>query len=206
MKYFLDFGTNYFQGLREFSAKLGIDSSWNVKCYEADPYIFSKALLLSDELKLRDLYSSFSFSNLAISDADDQNLIINCITAFGFDSASFSPGDFGGSSTVQRTDDIFTKNSLYRTAIVRSIDVNGILNEIVRNDSDAEIYIKCDTEGAEFIIIPRLLCSKNLRSVKHIFVEWHARFWKDSEDQQLIKQNWLIQGLLLNGVHHDSHY
>jgi len=32
-----------------------------------------------------------------------------------------------------------------------------IINEICKNDFYAEIYIKCDIEGSEFVVLPKLL-------------------------------------------------
>jgi hypothetical protein len=57
------------------------------------------------------------------------------------------------------------------------IDIDDIMNEICKNDAGAEIYIKCDIEGSEFIVLPKLLNSDYIDCIKEIYVEWHERFW-----------------------------
>lgn len=37
MKYFLDIGTHYGEGLLEFSKILGLENGWIVHCYEPNP-------------------------------------------------------------------------------------------------------------------------------------------------------------------------
>ena len=49
---------------------------------------------------------------------------------------------------------------------------------------DAEIFIKCDIEGSEFVVLPKLLESPYVKHVKIIFIEWHERFWFKTDEYQ----------------------
>jgi hypothetical protein len=57
------------------------------------------------------------------------------------------------------------------------LDIDDIINEICKNDFYAEIYIKCDIEGSEFVVLPKLLNSIYIKCIKQIYIEWHERFW-----------------------------
>ena len=51
------------------------------------------------------------------------------------------------------------------------------MRNICENDKEAEIYIKCDIEGAEFVVIPRIIESDYSKNIKEIHTEWHERMW-----------------------------
>jgi hypothetical protein len=64
------------------------------------------------------------------------------------------------------------------------IDIDDIINEICKNDFYAEIYIKCDIEGSEFAVLPKLLNSIYIKCIKEIYIEWHERFWFGLSDYE----------------------
>ena len=64
------------------------------------------------------------------------------------------------------------------------IDIDEILFTIISNDNEAEIYIKCDIEGSEFLVLPKLLDSPYVNRIKKIYIEWHERFWHDTNEYQ----------------------
>ncbi len=65
--------------------------------------------------------------------------------------------------------------------ICTCVDVNEIVATIIVNDAQAEIYIKCDIEGSEFKVLPRLLKSPYLSKIRKMWVDWHERFWYDPD-------------------------
>jgi FkbM family methyltransferase len=72
---------------------------------------------------------------------------------------------------------------------VQSLDIASLTAEIIEGDVEAEIHIKCDIEGSEFVVLSRLLSMEGVGShVKAIFVEWHDRFWNGKSNHQMILQ------------------
>jgi FkbM family methyltransferase len=63
--------------------------------------------------------------------------------------------------------------------VVECIDINDVLKTIVddNNLTLKSIIIKCDIEGSEFKVLPKLLESEYLKYIKEIHVEWHERFF-----------------------------
>ena len=201
MKTFLDFGTNCFQGLDQFSEILGINSQWAVQCYEADPFIFSKTF----GSRIFDGFRSFSHQNLAISDANN-NVTINCVRSVrleghpGYQDGIYQ-GDFGGSSLIDRSQE--TGANIINEAVkatVRGIDVNSIIHDIVKHDAKAQIYIKCDIEGSEYSVLTRILCSPHLSNIQCIYVEWHSRFFGDDAAKMQALEGHLKAIFKLHGV------
>jgi hypothetical protein len=65
---------------------------------------------------------------------------------------------------------------------VECVDIEDILSEICNKDPEAEIYIKCDIEGSEFVVLPRIIESEYVHHIKEMYIEWHERFWYGTSD------------------------
>jgi len=201
MKTFLDFGTNCFEGLDYFTEILDINSQWAVQCYEADPFIFSKTF----GSRNFDKFKSFSHQNLAIFDACE-NITINCVKSVrlkghtGYQDGIYL-GDFGGSSLIDRSKETGA-NTINETvkAIVRGVDVNSIIHDIVKHDAKAQIYIKCDIEGSEYSVLTRILSSPHLKNLQCIYVEWHSRFFAEDAAKMQALEDHLKAMFALHGV------
>ena len=74
---------------------------------------------------------------------------------------------------------------------VDTIDIIDLIKNI-----NGSIYFKTDTEGGEYVILPRLLDSTESLKIKGLFVEWHQVFFperhKDFSDNYLNKLKNLI--------------
>jgi FkbM family methyltransferase len=191
MKYLIDLGTHYFEGLEDISKKVKANNKWTVYCYEPDPITYNKALELYSETRKK--YKNLHFFQKAVSNTNrtdkfychDKIYIDNelredrdpseCSTLIGID--NFKSPD--GLHDVKRT--------LKETIDVNVIDVNSIISWICKNDKKAKIYIKCDTEGEEFVILPRIFKSEYINHVKFIAIEWHHRFWSKNESEYFEK-------------------
>lgn len=182
-----------------FIPQYNIDSSWRIYCYEPNPIIYDEALKVLDQL------SGFNikFHNQAIMDQSG-SITINCRVGAYVDGVYKKAFTMG--STVFDTpvaEKVNEKNEHmvfeYVQREVESVDINSIVDEICLDDPDAELYIKCDIEAAEFVVLPKLLESKNVTKIKDIHIEWHERFWKDPEEyQQRLNEKASIESSLNN--------
>ena len=60
---------------------------------------------------------------------------------------------------------------------VECVAIDDILESICTEDPDAEIWVKCDIEGSEFVVLPRIIESEYAKHIKQMFIEWHERMW-----------------------------
>lgn len=180
MKIFLDLGYHKGQGLKEFTKTLGIDSSWQVHCWEPNP---------ATVIKRSPVGWNINHHNSAIWVQDGElpfNQEANNGAMDGWGS-SLIPG-YGWNDTGHRAPGapILAPISI----LVPCIDfVEWILDNTQPND---EIYIKMDIEGAEFPVLRRMLDHEDVFDrIKFMAVEFHARFvigeTADSEEE-LISQ------------------
>jgi FkbM family methyltransferase len=182
MKHFLDLGTHKFEGLISFISQYKIDSSWKIQCFEANPIIYDQALSVMNRLGQYDI----TFHNKAIMDQSG-SITINCRVGAYVDGVYKEAFTMG--STVLDTpvaEKINERNQHmvfeYVAKEVEALDINVVMDELCERDPEAEIYIKCDIEAAEFVVLPRLLTSEHIGKVKDIHIEWHERFWTDPEE------------------------
>jgi FkbM family methyltransferase len=183
MKYFLDFGTHKFEGLEEFTATLGIDTSWNVHCYEPNTSVFEQMKPTHKQLAAK--YASIKIENAAVMDYSGF-ITLNRHEGAWKDSTKqeYIDGYTTGSNTLSENPITDFGNGVVfnvQSDVCKCFDVNEIIGDIVRTDGDAEIYIKCDIEGSEFKVLPRLLQSNHLANISGLWVEWHERFWYDPD-------------------------
>lgn len=181
MKYFLDFGTHKFEGLEEFIPKLRIDNTYNVYCYEPNKAIFELSQALSEKYKTQ--FSSFQHINAAVMDYTGK-------ITFNSHKGAWNRNEYiEGYTTGSNCLDINPKMD-YGNGVIFDIesttcdcvDINEIISSIVSKDPNAEIIIKCDIEGSEFVVLPKLISSQHVRHVKCIFIEWHERFWYNTTE------------------------
>lgn len=208
MKYFLDMGTHKFEGLLEYTAKIPMDKEWHVRCYEPNKYIYEAAQPKLQDLEKR--YSSISFENAAVMDYTGM-IMINCHKGAWKDSSKqeYIDGYTTGSNTLGINPKIDYGNGVVfniENEICNCIDINEIIANIVEKDRDAKIFIKCDIEGSEFIVLPKLLQSKYLSNVQKMWVDWHERFWFDPDpsknkfDEKVSEKQNLIRVFAEKGI------
>lgn len=211
MKHYIDLGTHKFEGLQEFSEKLNIDNSWSVYCYEANPFVYEKASELKKEKEEK--YIKFVFENKAVL---DENGFITFHAHKGAwwsqDGNRYDDSWDWGSNALDKPPVYDTGNGTVFDNVdctVPSIDILDIFNPICENDTEAEIYIKCDIEGSEFAVLPRLLESPHINKIKKIFIEWHERFWSTNGtgeyEQRVIEKNEIIKKMESYGIECYNH-
>ena len=184
MSHLLDLGTRYFEGLLEFKEKLGINQEWKVYCYEVNPTVYQKSLQ-EHYSTVKTYFKSLNFYNVAVSNHNGF-LTLNEHVGASLPGVSEFVDEYNSGSNILNINPQYDPGNGAQFKIVKTeckcVDIIDVINNIIMNDSSAEIYIKCDIEGAEFEVLPRLLTSDKLHHIKEMYVEWHERFWKTVND------------------------
>jgi FkbM family methyltransferase len=201
MKYFLDFGTHKFEGLEEFIPKLQIDKNTNVMCFEPNKEIYDASRKNTELLeRYQNQFNLFHHYNLAVMNYTGEITFNNHKGAWNnVNKDKYIEGYTTGSNCIDINPQIDYGNGVVfdiETTTCKCIDIEEILSSIIKHDPDAKICIKCDIEGSEFVVLPKLITSPYAKSVDAIFIEWHERFWfntieyqnKIKERQQIISQ------------------
>jgi len=214
MKYFLDFGTHFFDtnhvgntgkgpnGLLNSFYNQGYmnNENWIVKTFEPSKSIFEANIPYIEEVKNK--FYKFEAINAAVMDYT------------GVVNFKMMIGNPAGSNCIDITPhmsdvvDESKRNEIdeYDTPCINVCD---IIEEIVNADNDAKIHIKCDIEGSEFKVLPKLLTFNNLEKyLKKIFIEWHERYWLNHEDYSKINdiKTTVINTLTQKGIEVHSHW
>ena len=188
MRHYLDLGTHKFEGLAEFTEKLNLGADDNVYCFEPNKQIYEISRQ-SDKVTLYEQkFNSFKHANAAIMNYSGT-------ICFNSHKGAWSNGNMGeyiddytmGSNCLDINPKYDAGNGVVFDIISQEcacVDIEEIVSSIVLNDDAAEIHIKCDIEGSEFVVLPRLLDSNYVRHVKSIYIEWHERFWYGTEEFQ----------------------
>jgi len=189
MKYFIDLGTHKFEGLEEFKQKLNIDKTFNVLCFEPnkDIYDFSR---LNNEIikKYEHEFMSFKHSNLAVMNYNGE-ITFNSHKGAWKDTKKeeYIEGYTTGANCLDINPKFDSGNGMVFDIVIEKvncIDIADIISLITVNDSEANIYIKCDIEGSVFVVLPRILNTNNANHIRKIYIEWHERFWYGTPDYQ----------------------
>lgn len=190
MKHFLDLGAHKLEGLREFTKKLGIDKEWKVYSYEPNILIQEEAKKVVQDIK--DNYKSLEFYDTAIMD-ESGVITFNCHRGAWKDQekSEYWDGYTTGSNALDTNPEIDIGNGVIFDRVqydVECVDIEDILSEICNKDPQAEIYIKCDIEGSEFIVLPRIIESDYVHHIKEMYIEWHERMWFHEGNEGIINK------------------
>ncbi len=188
MRHFIDLGTHHFGGLNEFIEKLNLDNNDNIYCYEPNKTIYESSRENNNIDKYEKKFYSFKHFNLAVMDYSG-TICFNAHNGAWTDSNkdSYMNHYTCGSNCLDINPVYDPGNGVHFDIVSQEcncIDIEEIISSIVLNDSNAEIYIKCDIEGSEFVVLPKLISSKYINNVKTIYIEWHERFWHGTNEYQ----------------------
>lgn len=109
-------------------------------------------------------------------------------------------GEFSdGGSLVREHNSGMYDHAATDTLVVKAIDFVQLLRSYRGKYSD--IVIKMDIESAEYQVLPKLIESGELESVRHIYIEFHSHFMKEPERSRHLRLETEIKaGLSRHGV------
>jgi FkbM family methyltransferase len=173
MKFFLDLGAHYFEGLDKMVSEYQIDSTWEVHSFEPnpDPLVHQK---IRQEIELRKNIN-INFHAEAVGESDAM-VRYEHVSNLG-DIANNTRSWFSGCSTY---------------ATVKQIDFSCFLEGLDIKEEDF-VVCKCDVEGSEFYLLDHLIKKGTINLIDHLYVEWHAENQWGHEwpthlsDEQIIK-------------------
>jgi len=188
MRHFVDLGTHKFEGLTEFTEKLNLGNNDNVYCYEPNKKIYDISKENNTIEYYEKKYNSFKHYNLAVMDYSGKIKFNSHNGAWSnYKKENYINNYTSGSNCLDINPKYDAGNGVIfdiESQECSCIDIEEIISSIIINDNDAEIYIKCDIEGSEFVVLPKLIKSKYINNIKNIYIEWHERFWYGTNEYQ----------------------
>jgi FkbM family methyltransferase len=170
---FLDLGTHYGQGLRDFIIKHKMNESWIIHTFEANPIT---------HVIFKSKYQQFTpwviSHNVAVSDRNG-TITVNL--------ESFENGEITGQGTSVISMDNWdpwrdgtTPNHFIHKAEVPCIDLSQFIIENFSKDDN--IIIKMDIEGSEYDTLEKMIETGAIEYVNTLVVEWHSRYFTNKDE------------------------
>jgi len=190
-KIFLDLGTHYGQGLKQFIQMYNIDKSWDIHTFEANPVTYKYFVNLNKNL-IENL--NLKHYNLAISHIDGE-------IAINMETPPNEPSTGMGSSIITLDkwnpwNDALRDN--FKTSeIVKSINLSRFLDENFKKEDF--ILIKMDIEGAEYDVLEEMERNNTLQFVNDLYVEMHSHFFSNKQEMKEREKN-IIQKIKDNNI------
>lgn len=175
---FLDLGTHFGQGLNQFIHRYGMDETWQIYTFEANPSTYE--IFTNTFHKNTPWVKSY---NKAISDHCG---VINVNIETPPDE-----GDTGMGSSIIDMEEWNPWNGKIRenfkkNALVPCIDLSDfIISNFDKNDN---IIIKMDIEGSEYHTLEKMIETGAVDYVNNISVEWHSGFFADNVKESILQK------------------
>jgi FkbM family methyltransferase len=208
---FLDIGTNLFQGLEEFTSKIHLDTNTIVYCFEPNTMVYNNSKQKYDSIKNN--YKTLYHFNKAVLDYTGK-ILFNSHHGV-WDKGKYINDYTGGSNCLNKNPKIDNNNGVVfdiHQEVVDCIDIIDVLKTIVDDNNltlEKSISVKCDIEGSEFKILPKLLQSEYVKYIKEIHIEWHERFFCDNRNEYNFVCNLkseIINSLRNNNIEYHEHH
>jgi FkbM family methyltransferase len=193
-KIFLDCGTHYGEGLRQFSDMFHMDEEWKIHTFEANPVTYE----VFKSRRLPHLGGNVLAYNYAVTTYDGE------IDMY-IESPDTEIRDTGQGSSIVSKDKWNPQDGILKfkeeLVPVPCIDLSKFVE--LNTSEDDFIVMKLDVEGAEYDILDKMLEEMTLHRISHLFVEFHAKYFTNLEEMQQREFN-LVQKIRAEGInlHH----
>lgn len=189
-KVFLDCGTNLGQGLLQFIDRKIIDDTFQIECFEPNPYAieYSKKRFSAEE------YSDYSinFNEVALWIEECEKQLT--IESFGGEYVCQHTGEHlgydlksGGATNIMGNDwkkpHYIKDKDLDKSINVKCINFSNYLKENISKDD--YVICKMDIEGAEYDVLGNLIDDDTIDLIDEIYIEWHNHLLKDNYNTQM---------------------
>jgi FkbM family methyltransferase len=174
-KIFIDCGTHYGEGLREFMNMFQMGEDWSIHTFEANPVTYS----VFASRRLPHLSKNIQAYNYAVTTYD------GTIDMY-VESPDTEIRDTGQGSSIISKDKWNPQDGVLKfkeeLVPVPCIDLSKFVES--NTDKDDFIVMKVDVEGAEYDILDKMLEEGTLHRVNHLFVEFHAKYFTNLEEMR----------------------
>lgn len=160
-KIFIDCGYHLGEGMSEFIDKLGIDSTWQIYAFEANPACDIYSVARKHSLPVITYNTAVWVHDRGVLFNQEDNEASNSPK-----SDSTSNLDGWGSCIAD-----LNSTHTYKTQVnIPSLRFSTWLKNL---PVDSEIYCKFDIEGAEYEVLRDMLTEGVVSKLKTLWVEWH---------------------------------
>ena len=189
-KVFLDCGTNLGQGLLQFVDKGIVDDTFDIHCFEPNPYAieFSKKRFSEDQHKgLSITFNQVALwieeceKQLTIESFDGEYVCQHTGEHLGYDLKS------GGATNIME-DEWAKPHQINNKDLDNTINAKCIdFSEYLKNNISEDDYVVCkmDIEGAEYEVLGKLIDDDTIDLIDEIYIEWHNHLLKSNYNTQM---------------------
>lgn len=175
-KIFLDCGTHLFQGFKQFVNMYNINDDWECYAFEANPITYNMSKSTYEEL----IKNGFKINHLnsAVSN-NNGNIKVNC--AMSPEGDSFTNQGSNILKNPPNRDKVY--GGVFNYDNSKEFTVNTInFSEFLKKVANKEdfVLVKMDIEGSEFDVLDSLIESDDFKLIDEIYVEFHERFFDDT--------------------------
>jgi FkbM family methyltransferase len=179
MNILLDCGANIGQGFSKLEKQLGINSTWLVYCFEPNPNCIS---FLKEYTRVENIEQK------AVWIKDEQRLLILENNLVEVQKVHNIDAEWiGGCTNILDSKDFIKPRHLKKhnfkfNGLVDCIDFSKFVKSICQPDD--KVYLKMDIEGAEFVVLDKMIKDKTILLIDEIFIEWHERMIRKTINRQ----------------------
>ena len=178
MKVFIDCGGHFGEGFAHFHEHLKIDPSWKVIMFEPNR-------VAAERLRTRHLPWWKENENIHVELREEIAWSSNGSRKFLATKWGQWEGPNCGVGSTAMARENWTDPYAAEEYDVPTCDLSEI---ILSFPSEYKIFLKLDVEGSEVEILERLIQTDAIDRVRHTWVEWHSRMFKDPRNYNARKK------------------
>lgn len=189
MKYLIDCGTHFGEGLDYIINTYGVDNKWKVFSFEANPYTYEKCIKK---------YDFVEYYNLACSTYDGK-VILKVQDTSTYEGYEFHPKNTGEGSTIIEEE---FHHEIWASSFKENILIDCIdLCSFISNIKDSEYMIlKMDIEGSEYSILKKMNEFDLFKRLNHLIIEFHPWAFNKKLNEYIEMKKYFIEKLTENNV------